>query len=539
MTKFNEGSSTRINLGLTEKALIRVLHVDDELDFVKVAKQILEMQGPFQVDTASSVEEAMEKMKNKTFDVIVCDYKIHEKDGLQFLEELRNTGNKIPFIMFTGRSREEVAIKALNLGADQYLTKYGDPETVYGELAYGICKTVERERAYMEARHMEKLRAKERRSYYKHLEENQKFLKNVFAASPDAITVTDLDGIIVECSQATLDMLGYSSKEELIGKNDFAFFAKKDRKKARGNMKIILMLGFVKNTEYTLITKDGREFQAELSASVVKGSSGNPLGFVAITKDITERKRLQEKLVKTEKLAAIGQLAASISHDLRNPLGVIKNSIYFLNMKLKGFADEKVMKHLRILEREVNSANIIISDLLDFARKKPPALKQTDLNDVVRGALSSISVPEDVKVATKLGEIPPMLLDREQIRRVFHNLILNAVQAMPEGGRLTIQTVKHGHSARIRVKDTGVGIPQENLAKLMTPLFSTKAKGVGLGLSICKQIVEGHGGSISVKSKVGEGSTFIVKMPVRVKKEIDESTFTVRLPAQRRVGSEK
>jgi len=473
------------------------------------------------------------------FDVIVCDYRIHEKDGLQFLEELRNKGNTIPFIMFTGRSREEVAIKALNLGADQYFTKYGDPETVYGELAHGICKTVERERAYTEAQRMEKLRAKERRRYYKHLEENQKFLKNVFAASPDAITVTDLDGIIVECNRATLDMLGYSSKEELIGKNDFAFIAKKDRKKAMGNMKITLTRGLVKNKEYTLITKDGREFQAELSASVVKSSSGNPLGFVTITKDITERKRLQEKIVKTEKLAAIGQLAASISHDLRNPLGVIKNSTYFLNMKLKGAVDEKVMKHLRILEREVNSANIIISDLLDFARKKPPALKQTDLNDVVTGALSSISVPEDIKVATKLGEIPPMLLDREQIRRVFHNLILNAVQAMPEGGRLTIQTVKHDHSAKITVKDTGVGIPQENLAKLMTPLFSTKAKGVGLGLSICKQIVEGHGGNISVKSKVGEGSTFIVKMPVWVKKEIDESTFTVRLPAQRRVTGER
>jgi PAS domain S-box-containing protein len=539
MTKFNEGSSTGINLGLTKRALIRVLHVDDELDFVKVAKQILEMQGPFQVDTASSVEEAIEKMKKKTFDVIVCDYKIHEKDGLQFLEELRNKGNKIPFIMFTGRSREEVAIEALNLGADQYFTKYGDPETVYGELAHGICKTVERERAYTEAQRMEKLRAKELRRYYKHLEENQKFLENVFAASPDAITVTDLDGIIVECNQATLDMLGYSSKEELIGKNDFAFIAKKDRKKAMGNMKMTLTRGLVKNKEYTLTTKDGREFQAELSASVVKGSSGNPLGFVAITKDITERKRLQEKIVKTEKLATIGQLAASISHDLRNPLGVIKNSTYFLNMKLKGATDEKVMKHLRILEREVNSANIIISDLLDFARKKPPALKQTDLNDVVTGALSSISVPEDIKVTTKLGELPPMLLDQEQIRRVFHNLILNAVQAMPEGGRLTIQTVKHDHSAKITVKDTGVGIPQENLAKLMTPLFSTKAKGVGLGLSICKQIVEGHDGSISAESKVGEGSTFIVKLPVRVKKEIDEPTFTVRLPAQRRVRSEK
>ena len=130
-------------------------------------------------------------------------------------------------------------------------------------------------------------------------------------------------------------------------------------------------------------------------------------------------------------------MASAIGHEIRSPLGVIKNSAYFLNMRLKDAADEKVVKHLKILEKEVNSANLIISDLLDFARKKPPTLDQTDLNETVKNTLSYITVPENIKVEIKLGEIPKMLLDKEQVQRVCQNLILNAVQAMPEGGKLT------------------------------------------------------------------------------------------------------
>ena len=232
-------------------------------------------------------------------------------------------------------------------------------------------------------------------------------------------------------------------------------------------------------------------------------------------------------------------MASTVGHELRNPLGVINNSSYFLNMRLKDITDEKVVKHLKILEREVNSANLIISDLLDFARKKPLTLKETNLNDIVSDALSHISISENITVTTKLSKIPPMLLDQEQIRRVFQNLILNAVQAMPEGGKLEVQTVKRDDSVEIAFKDTGVGIPEENLPRLFTPLFSTKAKGVGLGLSICKQIIEGHGGNIAVKSKVDKGSTLTVRLPIRVEKEVSEgSTIAVGLPVERRVKSE-
>lgn len=135
MAKSKSHYATDFFIDLTGKVPARILHVDDELSLLKVSKQCLEMEDEFQVDTAVSVEEGKNKMKKKTYDVIVSDYMMHCKNGLDFLRELRAKGNTIPFIMFTGKGREEVAVNSLNLGADQYINKVGDPETVYSELA--------------------------------------------------------------------------------------------------------------------------------------------------------------------------------------------------------------------------------------------------------------------------------------------------------------------------------------------------------------------------------------------------------------------
>jgi PAS domain S-box-containing protein len=265
---------------LIMKKPTKVLQVDDDLSFLKVAKQCLEEQGKFQVETASSVDEAIERMKKEDFDAIVSDFKMPRKDGLEFLKELRKKGNGIPFIIFTGKGREEVAIKALNLGADGYFTKLGEPETVYGELKHGIGEAVEKKRAYMEIwRRDERLRA-------------------VMASSPDAITISDLNGSIVDCNEATLRLTGYSSKEEIVGKNSFEFIAERDRDRALENLKKTIAQGTIRNVEYTLLKNGKEEYQGELSASALKDSSGNLIGFVAIISDITGRKNSEVELTR-------------------------------------------------------------------------------------------------------------------------------------------------------------------------------------------------------------------------------------------------
>jgi PAS domain S-box-containing protein len=234
-----------------------------------------------------------------------------------------------------------------------------------------------------------------------------------------------------------------------------------------------------------------------------------------IATDITERKEMQERLLRQEKLAAVGQLAGSVGHDLRNPLGVISNSAYYLNMRLKE-VDEKVKRHLDLLQAEVKRCNQIITDLLDFSRVAPPALENIDVNIVIKGTLTGMEVPENIAVKTHLDpNLPRTHADPGQIQRAFQNLISNAVQAMPEGGTLEIKTgVKDGF-VEIAFKDTGEGIPEENLHKVFEPLFSTRAKGVGLGLAIVKGIIDGHEGRIEVESRVRKGTTCTVRLPVK------------------------
>jgi PAS domain S-box-containing protein len=280
------GSVSKCSAGvlaeLASKTVVPVLHVDDDLCCLKVAKHCLEMQGNFRVDTALSVDEAGEKMEKETYAAIVSDYEMPGKNGLEFLKELRDEGNDIPFIIFTGRGKEELAIEALNLGADGYFDKHGDAETVYCQLAHGILLVVEKWKAKMKAfSEEERLRA-------------------VLSSSPDAIMVSDLNGNIVDCNEAALNLTGISSKESILGRNSLEFVSEKDRKRALENVKETIEKGITKNVVYSLLKIDGKEYQGEVSASILKGSHGKPAGFVAVVRDITQRIMAEDVLKKSE-----------------------------------------------------------------------------------------------------------------------------------------------------------------------------------------------------------------------------------------------
>jgi signal transduction histidine kinase len=227
-----------------------------------------------------------------------------------------------------------------------------------------------------------------------------------------------------------------------------------------------------------------------------------------------ELKESQEQLLKSERLASIGQLAASMAHEIRNPLGVIKNVSYYLKMNLPD-TDEKVKKHLKILDGELATSNKIITDLLNFSSGKPPTLAKTDLSSVIENSVSRARIPENIEVKMRLSKkIHGLRADKEQLQRVFLNLITNAVQAMPDGGLLKINSLLEGESAVVYISDTGGGISKEDQSKIFEPLYTTKAKGIGLGLALTKQIVDMHDGAIQVESEVGTGTKFIVKLPL-------------------------
>ncbi len=357
----------------------------------------------------------------------------------------------------------------------------------------------------------------DRKRMEEELREGVKYNRGLIDVNLDPIVIIGHDGRICDVNRATTKIVGRTAAE-LIGTDFSDYFIQPD--KARLGYEIALQKGSIRNYELEIKGKDETSKPILYNASVYRNDKGESIGMFAALHDITELKKLQQEIIKSEKFAVIGQLASAVGHELRNPLGVIKNSVFFLNMMLKDTADEKVIKHLKILDKKVNSANDIIGDLLNLTKQKVPILQLADLNKIVETVLSNIMVPENVVLDLKLGKIPQMLFDKEQIQRVLHNLIINSIQAMTEGGKLEIQTIKKDETLKISVKDTGAGISKKDLAHLFTPLFTTKAKGIGLGLVICQQIVKGHKGTIEVESKVGEGSTFIVYLPIQAAKKI-------------------
>jgi signal transduction histidine kinase len=236
--------------------------------------------------------------------------------------------------------------------------------------------------------------------------------------------------------------------------------------------------------------------------------------------NIDDRKQLEEKLKTTERLATIGQTAAMVGHDLRNPLQGIVGCIAVTEENLKTtHLEPKEKKQLKqsfnVMRSEVKYMDKIVSDLHAFASPITPHFVETNLQRPIKEAVTASSIPSNIEVITKIPpNLPKARIDPSLLRRVFINLITNAVQAMPSGGKLTIRAISEKPSrVTISVEDTGTGIAKGDQPQIFQPLFTRKAKGQGLGLPACKRIVEAHGGTITFETKIGKGTKFIVTIP--------------------------
>jgi len=381
----------------------------------------------------------------------------------------------------------------------------------------------------------------ERKRAEKALQESEEKYRSLVTNIPDAVWTATSQGDLVFMSPNVEAITGYTPEEMCQGGYQMLFERTypDDVKMMMERIGPQVEKGMPFDVEYRFRRKDGGWIWLHTRTTAGYEKDGTTYTD-GVSTDITERKRMeqelkeysenlelmvekrtrelkdaQEKLVRTEKLAAIGQLAGGVGHELRNPLAAIKTSAYFLKMKLGKTAEEKVNKHLDMLEKQVDACNKIITDLLDFSRPGKTNIVEVDINQVVREMVKTIGAPANVEIATSLAaDLPKVMADSGQLERIFSNLISNAIQAMPDGGSLSLRTSQSGGFVEVKVADTGVGIPQENLDKIFEPLFTTKAKGVGLGLAIGRALVERHGGTIGVESQVGKGTTFTVRLPV-------------------------
>ncbi|MFK7818323.1 MAG: PAS domain S-box protein [Planctomycetaceae bacterium] len=291
--------------------------------------------------------------------------------------------------------------------------------------------------------------------------------------------------------------------------------------------------------------KDGSTYEVEIRLQL--SESHGQAAFVAVVLDVTDRnetqatladlntrmtrlnkeleerveqrtqqlKEAQAQLVRREKLATLGQLAGGVAHEIRNPLGVIRNSVYFLKMIIDQLDDDG-KECVQEIEREVQTANRIVAELLDFTRDPISQSEIFSLKEAINCTLKSVQAPGNVKVSTDgLPETSAAVnADRGQIERVLTNLVRNAIQAMPGGGNLSVKVNADQQSVSVQVQDSGVGIAAEDLDLVFEPLYTTKAKGIGLGLAVSRRYAERNGGTLSVVSEPGEGTMFTLSLPV-------------------------
>ena len=343
------------------------------------------------------------------------------------------------------------------------------------------------------------------------LGEMRAFTDIVVSSLPVGLIATDNEGMVRVCNAAAGEILG-TTPERINGNNPEScippplakmFLADKDNA-ATGRQKEIL-IDLASNKRVTL----------QVISMVVMDAIGRFAGEVLLIRDLTAVKSLEKELQRNERMAALGKMAAGVAHELRNPLSSIKGLALLLKTQLSVFGAEE--EPADILVKEVERLNRSIGELLDYA--KPEQLKRQliELNELIEKTVSLVEVDAtsyNINIVLSLAKnLPPVYVDRDKVNQVVLNLFLNAIQAMPGGGVLSVQTKGEGATIVIVVKDNGMGISSENLQRVFDPYFTTKSNGTGLGLALSSKIIEEHGGSIKIFSMLNEYTEVQVVLP--------------------------
>ena len=375
----------------------------------------------------------------------------------------------------------------------------------------------------------EELRAinEELRATEEELQHSQERLERMFESVTDGIVVAATNGTILKVNQSAVQMHGFATDDELLGKNAIELSAPRDREKITQNMRRALKEGTLSGVECNLLKADGSEFPAEMSTSALKNASGNVIGHVTTVRDITERwqaeereDQLEQELNLASRLASIGQLAAGVAHEINNPLtGVIG----FSHLMLSRDIPDDMKQDLQVIHSEAQRVAKIVENLLVFAHQRKTGREYITINDIITRVLELRAYEmkvNNIDVESQLApDLPLTMADAGQLQQVFLNIVLNAEHFMTKAhnkGQLVVKTEKINGNIQISFADNGAGISPENLDKIFNPFFTTKevGKGTGLGLSICHGIITQHQGRIYAQSESGKGATFVIELPI-------------------------
>ncbi|HYA91871.1 MAG TPA: PAS domain S-box protein [Thermodesulfobacteriota bacterium] len=367
----------------------------------------------------------------------------------------------------------------------------------------------------------------DRKRMERELKEANDFLMNMIQSSVDGIIVTDMKGDILIFNKGAENLLGYET-EEVVGKmNIRSIYQPGVAKEVMDKLRSRDFGGVGKLTSFPILhrRKDGELVEGDLSASIIFDEKGNEIASVGIFKDLRERLRIerelqkmQEALLQSEKLAAMGRLTSQIAHELNNPIYGIMNTLELLKTEIP--PESKRRRILELSLSEIQRLSEMLRNMLSFSKPEEEKRRAVKIDELIEGILLVMEKQmreANIRVETSFGEeIPDVMASTNQMRQVFLNIFKNAKEAMPKGGTLFVRTSKEDNRVLIHIQDTGIGIPEEIKDKIFDAFFTTKqkVKGVGLGLSVCYGIIRDHGGEIKIKSEEGKGTTFTISLPV-------------------------
>jgi two-component system cell cycle sensor histidine kinase/response regulator CckA len=490
---------------------IRVLLVEDNPGDARLLAELIRdvRGGQWKLVQVERLSTALDRLKSESFDVILLDLSLPDADGLDTLIRAHAGAPKIPIVVLTGHDDEALALRAVRVGAQDYLVK----GRVDGDLLVRSIRY-----------------AAERGRTVEALERREEHYRSLIENSMDLISILNLDGTIRYVSPSHLRMLGYPL-EELVGKNVLSFIHPQDKERVRtalasGNQG--------RPIECRVHHADGSWRVLESIARDLSHVAGVN-GMVVNARDITERKHLEEQLHHSQRLEAVGRLAGGVAHDFNNLLMVITGYSHMLLDAMH--PSDPARQDLEQVVKASERATDLTRQLLAFSRRQGVRPSLVNLNTLVEDMERMLRrvLGEDIELVVRLApELKTVRADAGQIEQVILNMAVNARDAMASGGRLTIETQNSGQPARERVAvaitDTGIGMESQVLARVFEPFFTTKEHGTGLGLATSYGIIKENGGDLRVDSAPGRGSTFVIELPVNAHAEEAESPAEKRAP---------
>lgn len=486
----------------------KILVVDDEHLILRIITDILSKQG-YEVKTAPNYHNAIQHLESEEFSAVLTDIRMPEKSGIDLLTHVRELNEDVPVILMTGFASMDSAMEAVKQGAFDYLTKPLD----FAKLTKVIKQSIEK----FELQKTNKELVDKLQEINTNLEEKvsdrSRELKNILNSANEAIITTNNSLVVKTANPKTMEILG----EDCVGKDLSSLINGINFKKIIPNI-----LNNASTSKHSV--KYGDKHLEINFSQFIDYETEEVFGIVAIIDDITDKKKLEEQLLHSTRMSAVGQLAAGIAHEFNN---VLSGIIGYTSLALTRDDINKIKNDLKVVDKASQRAIDVIKQLLTFSKQKEEKYTLSNIDEIIEDAISLVHNSlnkESIKIAKHYSKVPAVRINKGEIQQVIINLIINAQHAIVQNESLQndrvigIKTEVKGADIKIEVSDTGTGIPKEVIPKIFDPFFTTKNKneeqsGTGLGLSVSYAIVERHRGSIEVSSVKDEGTTFTIYLP--------------------------